>query len=154
MMTGEQIRTARKRAGLSQGDLATLVGVSMRTVGNWEREDSAPGIAEPRLISALRDYLDNGPVSAGPLQAVSDVELLAEIARRFARAERRERGEDGGDTAATKAPGPGPVTPIRPRELPTAARDIGQPSRGQRDRAAADRAGEPPADDPNDMEPR
>lgn len=38
--------------------------------------------------------------------------------------------------------------------LAEAARDTGKPSRGQRDRDAASQAGEPPTDDPDDMEPR
>lgn len=85
MITGAEIRAARKRAGLSQAKLAEMVGVVERTVGGWEREESAPGIAEPRLLAVLREHLDDG--DEPPLKAVSDVELLAEIARRFARRE-------------------------------------------------------------------
>lgn len=114
MITGEQIRAARKRAGYSQAELAKLVGVVQRTIGGWERGENTPGIAEPKLLAVLRDHLDT-EVSEPPLRSVSDVELLAEIARRFARAEERERGERGGDTPATKAPGAGPgnVTELR-----------------------------------------
>lgn len=84
MITGQEIRAARKRAGLSQEKLAQLVGVSQRSIGGWERGESSPGVAEGRLLAVLRDYLDEA--GEQPLRAVSDVELLAEIARRFARA--------------------------------------------------------------------
>lgn len=96
MITGDEIRAARKRAGLSQAALAKRVGVVQRTVGGWERGENTPGLAEPKLMAVLRDYLDDD--STPPLRSVSDVELLAEIARRFARGQ-RERGEDGGDAA-------------------------------------------------------
>lgn len=83
MITGEQIRDARKRAGLSQAELANRVGVVPRTVGGWERGESAPGIAEQRLLEVLRDHLARA--GEPPLREVSDAELVAEIARRFAR---------------------------------------------------------------------
>src|SRR5262245_23116265 len=34
---GERIRRARKRLGLSQQDLADLIGVDRKTVHNWEQ---------------------------------------------------------------------------------------------------------------------
>lgn len=50
------------------------------------------------------------------------------------------------------------LPPTRVRQsaglLDQAARDIGKPSRGQQKRDAVDQAGEPVADDPEDMEPR
>lgn len=33
---------ARKAAGLTQGELAKKIGVDIKTVGNWERENSYP----------------------------------------------------------------------------------------------------------------
>ncbi|ROR81103.1 Helix-turn-helix domain-containing protein [Plantibacter flavus] len=42
MITGEQLRLARKAAQLSQGALAEIVGVSLRTIGNWERTEVVP----------------------------------------------------------------------------------------------------------------
>lgn len=41
-INGEQIREARERLHLTQQELADQVGVSMRTVGNWERGASVP----------------------------------------------------------------------------------------------------------------
>jgi DNA-binding XRE family transcriptional regulator len=37
MITGQQLRDARKHAHLSQQALAETLGVSLRTIGNWER---------------------------------------------------------------------------------------------------------------------
>lgn len=102
MMTGDEIRRARERAGLTQEQLGRIVGVSLRTIGNWER-GATPISArqQARLQSALG--LDAESEKGVPLSEVSDVELLAEIARRFARAHQ---------TTST-----GPVaepTPLRP----------------------------------------
>lgn len=90
MITGAQIRDARKRAGLSQAELAKRVGVVPRTVGGWERGETSPSIAEQRLMEVLRNHLDNQ--EAATLEDVSDIELLAEIARRLARSAAADRG--------------------------------------------------------------
>lgn len=155
MITGDQIRAARKRAGLSQGGLAELVGVSMRTVGNWERGDSAPGIAEPRLQDVLADHLQAGDEAPRRtrFENVTDAELLAEIAARFARgsAAREEGAEDADSPATTKAAGSGRrLAPVDAQ----AARDVGRPGSVTKIRNQQDQAGEPQADDPDDMEPR
>ncbi|MDQ0735141.1 transcriptional regulator with XRE-family HTH domain [Arthrobacter agilis] len=85
MITGEQIRAARERAALTQGQLGERVGVSLRTIGNWERGESVPRNKEGVLRSALGDFLPNRDSQAPPLDSASDAELLAEVARRFAR---------------------------------------------------------------------
>lgn len=85
VISGEQIRTARERAGLTQSELGQLVGVSMRTVGNWERGESVPRNRESVIRSVLAGQLPGSEQAAQPLQRVSDAELLAEIARRFSR---------------------------------------------------------------------
>jgi transcriptional regulator with XRE-family HTH domain len=107
VIDGEQIRTARQTAGLTQEELARHVGVSQRTVGNWERGDTVPRDREPQLRSVLRDHL--GASDELPLRGVSDVELLAEVARRLARSEQRGEGDDSGDPAATIKPGQDPA---------------------------------------------
>lgn len=104
-MTGEQIRAARERAGLTQEELGRRLGVSMRTVGNWERGQTVPRNRMAALEAALRDHLDD--TDAPPLRSASDAELLAEIARRFARG-RDERGD--GDVSRDAASIGGPVT--------------------------------------------
>lgn len=44
MITGESLRSAREAAHLTQQQIADRVGVSLRTVGNWERssDDAVP----------------------------------------------------------------------------------------------------------------
>ncbi|MER7070940.1 helix-turn-helix domain-containing protein [Terrabacter sp. NPDC000476] len=98
MLTGDDIKRARQMAGLSQGELANLVGVSMRSIGNYERGETVPRAALPKLQEVLGPYLGgHGP----SLATATDAELLGEIAKRFARVK-----EDGrGDTAPTKEAG-------------------------------------------------
>lgn len=103
MTTGDQIRTARERAGFTQQQLGTMLGVSMRTVGNWERGASVPR----NKLGAIQHLLDGQAGTDAPaLRDASDAELLAEIARRFAR-----QTEGGGVRARTapktEAPGTG-----------------------------------------------
>ncbi len=95
MINGDVIRKARQRAGLSQKELAEKVGVHMRSVGNWERGETVPRNREAKIRDVLAEWLpDEATPRAevrslkyyGPdtgLRGVSDVELLAEIARRF-----------------------------------------------------------------------
>jgi transcriptional regulator with XRE-family HTH domain len=46
MTFAEQLRAARKRLGLTQAELATLLGVSFEGVSKWER-----GLSEPSRIT-------------------------------------------------------------------------------------------------------
>lgn len=84
MTSGDEIRRARERAGLTQEQLASRVGVTPRTVGNWERGATVPRNRLATVQAALADHLDS--VDTEPrLRGASDVELLAEIARRLTR---------------------------------------------------------------------
>lgn len=86
MIDGTEMRAARERASLTQGELAKRVGVSLRTVGNWERGESVPRSKEQAIRGALGEHLqDSRPEQGTSLRAASDAELLAEIARRFTR---------------------------------------------------------------------
>ena len=42
---GQKIADARRRRGLTQGDLAETVGVTAQAVSKWERGNSCPDIA-------------------------------------------------------------------------------------------------------------
>lgn len=111
MLTGDDIKRARQMAGLSQGDLGKLVGVSMRSIGNYERGETVPRSALPKLQEVLGSYLGgHGP----SLESASDAELLGEIAKRFARPEgsRHEhsaptKAPDGADNVKKMTPGGG-----------------------------------------------
>lgn len=82
-VTPDQLRDARKAAGYTQAELAKLVGVSMRTVENWERGDT-PITELAKLRSALGSHLDIE--APNPLADVSDMALLAELGRRLDKA--------------------------------------------------------------------
>lgn len=105
MITGDQIRDARVAAGWTQEQLANRLGVTLRTVGNWERS-TPPKVAQARLRSVLADHLDTA--GEPPLRSVSDAELLAEIARRFARPYQKGVGSDV-DSAANDRAGESPA---------------------------------------------
>jgi len=53
-MSPRLIRTLRKRLGISQADLAKLVGVSTVAVGTWESGRSRPRAESKARIAALR----------------------------------------------------------------------------------------------------
>lgn len=94
MISGEQIRTARDAAGMTQQELATQLGVTLRTVGNWERGESIPRNREPLLRRILAAHLQGSVSQASTLEAATDMELLAEVARRMARADAKRKTED------------------------------------------------------------
>jgi transcriptional regulator with XRE-family HTH domain len=52
-ITGERIKEARERRQLTQQELADELGVSLRTVGSWERGESVPR----SRMGAIRDVL-------------------------------------------------------------------------------------------------
>ena len=51
--TGDEIREARERLRITQADLAKRLGVSMRTVGSWERGESIPRNRMGAIAEAL-----------------------------------------------------------------------------------------------------
>jgi transcriptional regulator with XRE-family HTH domain len=62
-ITGEQIKASRERQRMTQQELADEVGVSLRTVGSWERGETVPRNRMGAIAEALdiqipgeRDY--------------------------------------------------------------------------------------------------
>lgn len=87
-LSGDRIRAARERAGLTQQQLAVLVDVSARTVGNWERGEtvSQNRLAKVRQVLGIPDdaeVFDSRPEPS--LEGASDAQLIAEIAKRLSR---------------------------------------------------------------------
>lgn len=60
MTTGQRIRAARKKAGLTQEELARKLDISYQSVGQWEREERNPKIENlVEIATALGiDWLD------------------------------------------------------------------------------------------------
>lgn len=71
---GDYIRQARERRGMTQGELAQAVGVSMRTVGNWERGQAVPRSSLTR-VEDLLGPLDEA-AGALPPAAQSLIEMI------------------------------------------------------------------------------
>ncbi|MGN8689448.1 helix-turn-helix transcriptional regulator [Lactobacillus amylovorus] len=53
MITGQQLREARLRRGWSQGQLADKLGVTERSIGNWERR-GIPATQQVRIADVTR----------------------------------------------------------------------------------------------------
>lgn len=85
MINGTEIRRARERANLTQEELAERVGVSLRTVGNWERGSSVPRSREGMIRAVLGDHAFGTSEDEPSLSAASDAELIAEVAKRLSR---------------------------------------------------------------------
>lgn len=52
---GKKIRTLRQQIGISQVDLAKIIGVSKSTMSNYERNYSIP---DPDIVVALANYFN------------------------------------------------------------------------------------------------
>lgn len=62
-MTPDQIRAIRNLWGLSQAQLADIMGVHLNTVGVWERTGPGEGayILPRMLLTEMRDAWENTP---------------------------------------------------------------------------------------------
>lgn len=83
MDIGNQVRTRREAAGLSQEELAKRVYVSRQTVSNWERDRTYPDVQSLLLLSELfgtsLDTLVKGDVDVMDEIIVRDRELRRKI---------------------------------------------------------------------------
>jgi transcriptional regulator with XRE-family HTH domain len=52
-MTGPQLRTARKRLGLTQAGLGDLIGTTGNTIARWERAEVSVSEVAARFIKHL-----------------------------------------------------------------------------------------------------
>lgn len=130
--TGQQIRAARERAGLTQEQLASYVGVTLRTIGNWERGASVPRNRLAKVHEVLPELSDQDDRGVD-LRSASDAEVLAEIARRFARREDEEHVRSAAITQAGVSPATTPRVSSEAGERvelpPAAAAGPGPPQR-------------------------
>jgi DNA-binding XRE family transcriptional regulator len=119
-MTGDEIRTARQKARLTQAQLGKLVGVTGRTVGNWERGDTMPQSTMALIQEVLSEHMKESEPEGIQLQTASDAELLAEIARRFSRGNRTRNDESTPGTPPPLSPAPEPHAQVQdePQKTP------------------------------------
>jgi DNA-binding transcriptional regulator YiaG len=62
-MTPDQIRAIRQQHNLTAAELADVLGVSRKTIHNWEQELAVPTGPALLLLAALRDgTVDSGGV--------------------------------------------------------------------------------------------
>lgn len=88
-LTGARLRQAREEAGLTQEQLAAVLNVGARTVGNWERGATMPQNATGRIVKFFGLADEKEPTAAD----LTDAQLLAELANRLRRtAEEGRRG--------------------------------------------------------------
>ena len=74
---GMRIRRARKRARLSQEDLARAIGVSVRAIGDWENDRRKPRNSLGALEQVLGVSLDEDlPEPVLPQALVDEIERL------------------------------------------------------------------------------
>ena len=74
MSIGERITELRKKADLSQGQLASLLEVSRQAVSKWENDTSSPDtlrlIRLADVLSTDVEYLATGPVSPKKVEKI------------------------------------------------------------------------------------
>lgn len=63
-ITWMQLQAAREAAGLTQAELAKQLGVSVRTIVNWE-SNGVPRKSEHKVVDALGDFLEARNARAG-----------------------------------------------------------------------------------------
>lgn len=129
MITGDEVRQARERRGWTQEQLASRLGVTQRSVGNWERGD-VPAGKEARLREVLGDSLTPG---GNPLAQASDLALISELARRL---EARTGGQHHGvDSPAQKTDDPAQLPVTTRADTRLAARRASSRGKMEHDRA-------------------
>ncbi|WP_238883816.1 helix-turn-helix transcriptional regulator [Clostridium sp. YIM B02551] len=74
MSFGEKLLDLRKKAALSQEDVAEKLGVSRQTVSKWETDQTVPELIKAKLLSELYnvsyDYLISGTPIGGDLTSI------------------------------------------------------------------------------------
>lgn len=79
MSLGEKLLDLRKKAGLSQEDVANKLGVSRQTVSKWETDQTVPELIKAKLLSQLYNVSYDYLISGSPLGGdVTSIEMIVD----------------------------------------------------------------------------
>jgi transcriptional regulator with XRE-family HTH domain len=88
MRTGELIRSARNRAGLSQAELAERLGMPVSSIARWETDRVEPGFSKLRRVLQACGF-DIPPVREARVQEVQRLSPEERLAAMMQRLEKR-----------------------------------------------------------------
>lgn len=88
-MNGEEIRRAREARGMTQEQLATAIGVGVRTIRGWELDETVP---RNRMGMLEKFFGVNDSEGQTAVNRASDAALLTELLRRAIEREHRATG--------------------------------------------------------------
>lgn len=108
MKFGEKVKKSRTDAGLSQEDLAKKIGVSLRTITNYEAQNRYPkkrevyaklaevlGVDINYLMTEDEDFVVDASAKYGARGAKQAEQLISEVHGLFAGGELSESDKDG-----------------------------------------------------------
>jgi len=83
MKIGDKILSLRKKQGITQEELAEVVGVSRQTISKWELDETSPDLKQAKKLSEIFkvsiDELASNNVENILVNKVSNTEKLAGI---------------------------------------------------------------------------
>lgn len=87
MVTGHELREARKRLGLKQPEVARQLGRSLRTYARWEgNRDAVVPEQDRATMDRIRAFIDRATHDDPdpPISRATEMQLILELARRNA----------------------------------------------------------------------
>jgi transcriptional regulator with XRE-family HTH domain len=79
MLLGEKLLDLRKKAGLSQEDVADKLGVSRQTVSKWETDQTVPELIKAKLLSQLYNVSYEYLITGSPIGGdVTSIEMIVD----------------------------------------------------------------------------